>query len=82
MTRKDFEIRAAEFFLCCDNVEEQYEELLQLGGDKIPNGIGEIIIWEPFIDYDVSQILGFIETLADNYEEIYNLGNEGRKENA
>jgi len=75
MTRRDFEIRAAEFFLCCNNVEEQYEELLTLDDELYPNGIGEIIVWEPFVDYSVFQLLELIKDLADNYEEFYNMTN-------
>lgn len=76
MTRRDFEIRATEFFLCCDNTKEQYEELLILDDELYPNGIGEIVVWEPFVDYSVLQLLELIKNLADNYEEFYNMTNE------
>jgi hypothetical protein len=83
MTRRDFELKAAEYFLCGnDNIEEQYDALSEIPEDDQPHGIGEIVIWEPFEDYCTEQILEFISELADNYEELYNLGNEGRKESA
>jgi hypothetical protein len=76
MTRRDFEIRAAEFFLCGDNIKEQYEELLTLDDNIYPDGNGKIIVWEPFEGYTVLQLLELIENLAYNYEEFYNMINE------
>lgn len=73
MTRRDFEIRAAEFFLCCNNVEEQYDKLNELEGYIYPNGIDDIVVWEAFVEYDVSQLLKFISELANNYEEFYKM---------
>jgi hypothetical protein len=76
MKRQEFEIKAAEFFFCGDDVEEQYNKLKKLDNYIYPSGINNIIVWEPFIDYDVSTLLMFIENLADNYEEFYNMTNE------
>lgn len=84
MTRRDFEIRAAEFFLCGDNVKEQYEELLNLDYNDSPNGRdcpnGGITVWEPFEFFTTGFLLEQIDQLADNYEEFYNMTNEQFRE--
>ena len=82
MTRRDFEIRAAEFFFSDSgiSIEEQLENLYQLEEDDLPNGKLGIVIWQPFTDYYVCEIIGFIEDLANNYEEFYNMTNERFRE--
>jgi hypothetical protein len=81
MTRRDFEIRAAEFFLCDSeefSIEEQIDILYNVDEDELnPAGV---LIWDPFENYPAGDLIELIENLADNYEEFYNMTNERFKD--
>lgn len=77
MTREDFELEAANFFLCWDeeiSVARQYEMLKEADESGFaPKGV---IIWEPFDSYSVGDLLEQIDRFATILQKMYQAGKE------
>jgi hypothetical protein len=84
MTKRDFLLEAAGFFLCVD-----YEELLPVSKQldlllaaqeeyqlDTPEGV---VLWKPFEYWTCEQILEEIHNLAGLLERLYNMGKNERR---
>ena len=77
MTREDFELEAANFFLCWDeeiSVARQYELLKEADGDDFAPK--DVIVWEPFDSYCVGDLLEQIDRFATILQKMYQAGKE------
>jgi hypothetical protein len=78
MTQEDFELEAANFFLCEDgeelSVAKQYELLKEDEGNGFPPE--GVIVWEPFSSYPKEDLLEQIERFAAILQKMYQAGKE------
>lgn len=57
-------IRAAEFYLCDDDLE--------LAVQKLEEGRDDVIIWQPFENYTPEEVYDLILKLAEAFDEVEN----------